>query len=209
MQVRTLALCVHMPRAPCAREHATKHPDQHSSLDSSARLWSPYMLQAAADTLALSSLEVDISGIEEGREITVKWRGKPVFIKHRTADEIAAQNAVPLSELKDPQTDAQRVVDPKVGFFGQRVQFPVSISVFRFQLRVGGNGGVEGGNGSRPRWGGRCGSAGCGRQRGACSPAAVCATGVVKGGQQSRGSMDGSTCAGRICEYLAAWLAGA
>ncbi len=71
--------------------------------------------KAAADTLAMSSLEVDLSGIEEGSTVTVKWRGKPVFIKHRTADEVAAQVAVPMSDLKDPQADVERSVDPKVG----------------------------------------------------------------------------------------------
>lgn len=70
-------------------------------------------LSAAADTLALSSLEVDLTGLEEGQTITVKWRGKPVFIKHRDDADIAAQAAVPLSDMKDPQTDAARVVDPK------------------------------------------------------------------------------------------------
>jgi ubiquinol-cytochrome c reductase iron-sulfur subunit len=71
-------------------------------------------LQAAADTLALSSLEVDLTGIEEGSTITVKWRGKPVFIQHRSAEQIATAAGVPLSDLKDPQKDADRVVDPKV-----------------------------------------------------------------------------------------------
>jgi len=70
-------------------------------------------LSAAADTLAMSSLEVDLSGVEEGQTITVKWRGKPVFIKHRTDDEIAAQAAVSLGDLKDAQKDIDRVVDPK------------------------------------------------------------------------------------------------
>lgn len=70
-------------------------------------------LSAAADTLALSSLEVDLSGLEEGSTITVKWRGKPVFIKHRSEDDIATQVAVPLSDLPDPQADVDRAVNPK------------------------------------------------------------------------------------------------
>lgn len=72
--------------------------------------------QAAADTLALGSLEVDISGVQEGETMTVKWRGKPVFIKYRTEEDIAAQAATPLSDLKDPQRDIDRVLDPKVSF---------------------------------------------------------------------------------------------
>lgn len=53
--------------------------------------------------LALSSLEVDLGGIEEGQCVTVKWRGKPVFIKHRTDEEIAKANDVNLADLRDAQ----------------------------------------------------------------------------------------------------------
>lgn len=55
-----------------------------------------------ASTLALASIEVDISAIAEGQSITAKWRGKPVFIRNRTAAEIEAAKNVPLSDLKDP-----------------------------------------------------------------------------------------------------------
>ncbi len=54
-----------------------------------------------ASTLALSTIEVDISGIEPGMSITVKWRGKPVFIRNRTEKEIEEASAVPLEDLKD------------------------------------------------------------------------------------------------------------
>lgn len=57
---------------------------------------------------------MDLGALEEGNTITVKWRGKPVFIKYRTEEEIASANAVALTDLKDPQKDAERVVDPKV-----------------------------------------------------------------------------------------------
>jgi ubiquinol-cytochrome c reductase iron-sulfur subunit len=70
-------------------------------------------MNPSADVLALASTEVDLSGVEEGMAITVKWRGKPVFIRHRTPEEIAAAEAVPLSELRDPQTDAARVIEPQ------------------------------------------------------------------------------------------------
>jgi len=66
-------------------------------------------LNPSADVLALSSLEVDISNIAEGQSLTVKWRGKPVFIKHRTKVEIDEARAVKLSELPDPQEDQDRV----------------------------------------------------------------------------------------------------
>ena len=59
-------------------------------------------MQPDASTLALSSIEVDVSGVEQGMSITVKWRGKPVFIRNRTEKEVEEANAVKLDELKDP-----------------------------------------------------------------------------------------------------------
>lgn len=70
-------------------------------------------MSASADVLALASAEFDVSNIAEGTTLTVKWRGKPVFIRHRTSDEISRESAVPLSVLKDPQTDLDRVQDPE------------------------------------------------------------------------------------------------
>jgi ubiquinol-cytochrome c reductase iron-sulfur subunit len=69
-------------------------------------------LGAAADVVAMANIELDISSIPEGEAITVKWRGKPLFIRHRTPAEIEAATAVPLSSLPDPQTDAERVRGP-------------------------------------------------------------------------------------------------
>jgi ubiquinol-cytochrome c reductase iron-sulfur subunit len=66
-----------------------------------------------ASTLALASTEVDISGIPEGQIVTVKWRGKPVFVRHRTKKEIEDARAVPLADLPDPQEDAKRVQKPE------------------------------------------------------------------------------------------------
>ena len=59
--------------------------------------------------LALSATEVDISAIEVGQSITVKWRGRPVFIRHRTQEEIDAARAVPLEDLRDAESDEARV----------------------------------------------------------------------------------------------------
>jgi ubiquinol-cytochrome c reductase iron-sulfur subunit len=84
-------------------------------------------MNPSKDVLALSSIEVDISQVAEGQAITVKWRGKPVFVRHRTAAEIAAAvkddpemdvsnpkvvKANP-GELKDPQPDALRAQKPE------------------------------------------------------------------------------------------------
>ncbi|CAG9463477.1 unnamed protein product [Pedinophyceae sp. YPF-701] len=68
---------------------------------------------AAKDVLAMASLEVNLDSIPEGQTVTVKWRGKPVFIKHRSADDIAKAAAVPVSELKHAEADDERVVKPE------------------------------------------------------------------------------------------------
>ena len=71
-------------------------------------------MNPAADTLALASTEVDVSKIAMGQAITVTWRGKPVFIRHRTPDEIARANAIDGAELRDPQEDEARVQRPEL-----------------------------------------------------------------------------------------------
>ena len=70
-------------------------------------------MSASADVLALASLEVDLAKISQGTTATVKWRGKPVFVRHRTDKEIASENSVETAGLRDPQTDADRVKDPR------------------------------------------------------------------------------------------------
>ena len=66
-----------------------------------------------ASVKALASTEVDISGVEPGQSITVLWRGKPVFLKRRTSEEIAEARAVKLDDLPDPQKDEDRVKEGK------------------------------------------------------------------------------------------------
>lgn len=66
-------------------------------------------LNPAADTLAMSTTEVDLTPIQEGQAITVKWRGKPVFVRHRTPKEIEDAKAVNVAELRDKESDEQRV----------------------------------------------------------------------------------------------------
>ncbi|MDF0595688.1 ubiquinol-cytochrome c reductase iron-sulfur subunit [Psychromarinibacter halotolerans] len=80
-------------------------------------------MNPSADVQALSSIRVDISGVAEGTQLTVKWLGKPVFIRHRTADEIESANSVDVSSLPDSNarnanlaadadaTDANRALD--------------------------------------------------------------------------------------------------
>src|SRR6202140_106 len=70
-------------------------------------------LNPAKDTLALSTTEVDLAPVQVGQRLTVAWRGKPVFIDHRTPDETQAAQAVDVGTLRDPQTDAQRAKKPE------------------------------------------------------------------------------------------------
>jgi ubiquinol-cytochrome c reductase iron-sulfur subunit len=80
-------------------------------------------MNPSADVQALSTIEVDIAGVEPGTQITAKWLGKPVFIRRRTAEEIEAARAVSLDDLPDqvarnanlqgevPATDENRALD--------------------------------------------------------------------------------------------------
>ena len=62
-------------------------------------------MNPSADVKALSSIFVDVSGVEVGTQLTVKWRGKPVFIRRRTPDEIEAARAVNMSDLIDTKAE--------------------------------------------------------------------------------------------------------
>ncbi|NML72972.1 ubiquinol-cytochrome c reductase iron-sulfur subunit [Rhizobium sp. S-51] len=55
-----------------------------------------------ASTLALGAIEVDVAAVEPGMSLTVKWRGKPVFIRNRTEKEVEEAKAVAIADLKDP-----------------------------------------------------------------------------------------------------------
>ncbi|MEQ8355124.1 MAG: ubiquinol-cytochrome c reductase iron-sulfur subunit [Kiloniellaceae bacterium] len=77
-------------------------------------------MNPSAEVLALGSTEVDLEPIAEGQRISVTWRKQPVFIDHRTAEQIEAAKAVALDDLPDPQTDEQRA---------QRAEWLVMIGV--------------------------------------------------------------------------------
>jgi len=75
-----------------------------------AFMW-PFLksMNPAEDTLALGSTEVDLSTISVGQSKTVKWRGRPVFIRRRTQEEIVEANNVDIALLRDPMSDKDRV----------------------------------------------------------------------------------------------------
>ena len=70
-------------------------------------------MSASADVLALAKVEVELGSIPEGKNAIIKWRGKPVFIRHRTQDEIDEARQVDWKGLRDPQPDDDRVKKPE------------------------------------------------------------------------------------------------
>ncbi|XP_033322821.2 Rieske iron-sulfur protein [Megalopta genalis] len=70
-------------------------------------------MSASADVLAMAKIEVDLSTIPEGKSAVFKWRGKPLFVRHRSAAEIAKEGKVDISILRDPQNDLERVKQPE------------------------------------------------------------------------------------------------
>jgi ubiquinol-cytochrome c reductase iron-sulfur subunit len=84
------------------------------AIGTGAMVW-PFISQMnpSKDVLALASTEVDLSKVAVGQMIKVVWRGKPVFIRHRTEKEIEEAKAVQIDDLPDPQTDAERAEKPE------------------------------------------------------------------------------------------------
>ena len=111
---------------PTRRDFLVLSAGAFAGVGAAAALW-PLIQQMNPDssTLALASTEVDLAPVKVGQAITVVWRGKPVFIRHRTPEEVKAAKAVKLSELKDdlarnlgapesePATDANRTIKGK------------------------------------------------------------------------------------------------
>ncbi|CAH2243755.1 jg14641, partial [Pararge aegeria aegeria] len=65
-------------------------------------------MAAPADVRALAAIEIDIGNVAPGACLSYKWRGKPLFVKHRTPAEISAEASTPLTSLRDPETPEQR-----------------------------------------------------------------------------------------------------
>ena len=99
---REVDVTTHSAEGPDRRDFIVIAAQAFAGVGAAAALW-PFIAQMNPDasTQALASTEVDLSPIKEGQAITVLWRGRPVFVRHRTADEIKAALAVKISDLRD------------------------------------------------------------------------------------------------------------
>ena len=102
------------PTEPTRRDFLYIATGAAAAIGAATTLW-PFIDQMNPDasTLALASIEVNISSIQPGQIVTVLWRGKPVFIRHRTPEEIKTAQDVNINDLPDPQPDSARVQKPE------------------------------------------------------------------------------------------------
>lgn len=139
ISARPVSLCTSVPRRALSTKYDTTDNEwelaKTSDNDTNRRAFSYFVLgsarfmyasavrlaairlistmSASADVLALSSIEVDLNKISSGSTITVKWRGKPVFIRRRTEKEVTEAETTPLAGMVDPEPDAKRVQNPE------------------------------------------------------------------------------------------------
>ncbi|MFY0612997.1 MAG: ubiquinol-cytochrome c reductase iron-sulfur subunit [Hyphomicrobiaceae bacterium] len=94
---------------PTRRDFMTLAGPAFFAVGGALTLW-PFIHQMNPDAgaVALASTEVDLSPVEEGQAITIMWRGKPVFIRHRTKKEVDEARSVKLADLPDPESDTAR-----------------------------------------------------------------------------------------------------
>ena len=97
--------------APTRRDFLYIATGAATSVGAVLAMW-PFIdqMNPAADTMAMSKVEVDLAPIALGQSITVLWRLRPVFIRHRTQKEVSAARDISLADLIDPQSDESRVV---------------------------------------------------------------------------------------------------
>jgi len=135
-QIRWAHTDIKIPDFTDYRRNSTKDPKKSSSDTVNDRRAFTYLITASAvaggataakgtavglisswsaskDVLALAKIEVNLNDIPAGKNVVLKWRGKPLFVKHRTPEEIAREQKVDISTLRDPQTDGDRVKNPQ------------------------------------------------------------------------------------------------
>tara|TARA_R110000787_G_scaffold16622_63_gene51799 strand:+ start:17695 stop:18243 length:549 start_codon:yes stop_codon:yes gene_type:complete len=104
----------HSEESGTRRDFLTLATAATGAVGAACAIW-PFVdsMNPAADTLALSTTEAALDNIAEGMAVKVMWRGKPVFIRHRTADEINEAQSVDVAALPDPEPDSARVEKPE------------------------------------------------------------------------------------------------
>ncbi|CAG9763158.1 unnamed protein product [Ceutorhynchus assimilis] len=135
-QIRWAHTDINVPNFDDYRNPATKNPNKKSTDSEDSRKNFTYLvagglgassayaaksvitqfvssMSASADVLALAKIEIKLADIPEGKSVTFKWRGKPLFIRHRTPDEISTEQSVAVNNLRDPQHDNERVQNPE------------------------------------------------------------------------------------------------
>lgn len=103
----------HWRRMTSTSRNTQTHEREQQKTNHSQRAEFLKNMAASADVLAMAKVEVDLAAIPEGKNVIIKWRGKPVFIRHRTQGEIEEANKVNVSALRDPQADEDRVKKPE------------------------------------------------------------------------------------------------
>ena len=98
----------------------------------------------AADTLAAGSIEINLANVAEGQQLKMLWRGVPVFVRHRTAAEIAEAENTDISDCPDPQTDAERLVAKPDGTVDPRFLVMVGVCTHFGCIPVGEAGDFDG-----------------------------------------------------------------
>jgi len=135
-QTRLLHTDVKMPDFSGYRRSSVKNPNKSSAESEDERKLFSYLIvagcatplvvgaktlvtdfivtmSATKDVLALAKIEVKLGDIPEGKSMTIKWRGKPLFVRHRTAQEIEREQNVDVGSLRDPQHDSVRIKKPE------------------------------------------------------------------------------------------------
>lgn len=99
---------------PTRRDFIVVAAGAFGAVGAAAAVW-PFIdqMNPSADVLALSSTEVDLSQVAAGQSVTILWRGKPVFVRHRTEAEIEQARKDDTADLPDPQRDEDRVEKPE------------------------------------------------------------------------------------------------
>lgn len=63
----------------------------------------------AKDVMSLAKVEISLAAVPEGKNVVFEWRNKPIFVRHRTPEEIARENGVNITQLRHPENDSDRV----------------------------------------------------------------------------------------------------